>query len=60
MHLVPAGRRMIDGHRACEAIAAIGDIHNIEQARVRAERFALLADPAVAEIPEHGMLGRAD
>ncbi|WP_190212455.1 ArsR/SmtB family transcription factor [Kitasatospora indigofera] len=45
MHLVPPERaehRTIDGHRVCEAIAAIGD-----PARVRtwAERFSLLADP---------------
>jgi DNA-binding transcriptional ArsR family regulator len=45
MHLVPADRadrRAIDGHRVCEAIAAIG-----EEAHVRAwaDRFSLLADP---------------
>ncbi|MER5182299.1 metalloregulator ArsR/SmtB family transcription factor [Streptomyces sp. NPDC002896] len=45
MHLVPAeraDRRTIDGHRVCDAIAAIG-----EPGRVRAwaERFSLLADP---------------
>ncbi|GAA2142161.1 metalloregulator ArsR/SmtB family transcription factor [Kitasatospora kazusensis] len=45
MHLVPADRadhRTIDGHRVCEAIAAIGDPEHI---RSWAERFALLADP---------------
>ncbi|MFC9327749.1 ArsR/SmtB family transcription factor [Kitasatospora sp. NPDC057015] len=45
MHLVPAERadhRTIDGHRVCEAIAAIGDPARV---RARAERFALLADP---------------
>ncbi|GAA5018127.1 metalloregulator ArsR/SmtB family transcription factor [Kitasatospora paranensis] len=45
MHLVPAdraGHRTIDGHRVCEAIAAIGDAAHV---RVWAERFALLADP---------------
>ncbi|MER7839110.1 metalloregulator ArsR/SmtB family transcription factor [Streptomyces sp. NPDC096040] len=45
MHLVPAARadrRIIDGHRVCDAIAAIG-----EPARVRtwADRFSLLSDP---------------
>ncbi|MFJ5234809.1 ArsR/SmtB family transcription factor [Kitasatospora sp. NPDC088391] len=45
MHLVPAdraGQRTIDGHRVCEAIAAIGDAEHV---RAWAERFALLADP---------------
>jgi len=45
MHLVPAdraGHRTIDGHRVCEAIAAIGDAEHV---RAWAERFALLADP---------------
>ncbi|WP_327675683.1 ArsR/SmtB family transcription factor [Kitasatospora sp. NBC_00458] len=45
MHLVPAdraGHRTIDGHRVCEAIAAIGDAHRV---RTWAERFSLLADP---------------
>ncbi|MGW2545674.1 ArsR/SmtB family transcription factor [Kitasatospora sp. NPDC001574] len=45
MHLVPAdraGRRTIDGHRVCEAIAAIGDTGHV---RAWAERFSLLADP---------------
>ncbi|MGW4563887.1 ArsR/SmtB family transcription factor [Streptomyces sp. NPDC004561] len=45
MHLVPAdraGRRTIDGHRVCEAIAAIGDAGRV---RAWADRFALLADP---------------
>ncbi|GAA0687012.1 metalloregulator ArsR/SmtB family transcription factor [Kitasatospora atroaurantiaca] len=45
MHLVPAERashRTIDGHRVCEAIAAIGDAEHV---RAWAERFALLADP---------------
>jgi DNA-binding transcriptional ArsR family regulator len=45
MHLVPAervGHRTIDGHRVCDAIAAIG-----EPGRVRAwaDRFSLLAEP---------------
>ncbi|MFF1874318.1 metalloregulator ArsR/SmtB family transcription factor [Streptomyces sp. CB03911] len=45
MHLVPAERadhRTIDGHRVCEAIAAIGDTARV---RAWAERFSLLADP---------------
>ncbi|MCP2308918.1 MULTISPECIES: ArsR/SmtB family transcription factor [Kitasatospora] len=45
MHLVPPDRadhRTIDGHRVCEAIAAIGDPGHV---RAWAERFALLADP---------------
>ncbi len=45
MHLVPADRadrRTIDGHRVCEAIAAIGDAGRL---RTWAERFSLLADP---------------
>ncbi|WP_405359251.1 ArsR/SmtB family transcription factor [Kitasatospora sp. NBC_00085] len=45
MHLVPAdraGQRTIDGHRVCEAIAAIGDTAHV---RCWAERFSLLADP---------------
>jgi ArsR family transcriptional regulator, lead/cadmium/zinc/bismuth-responsive transcriptional repressor len=45
MHLVPAERadhRTIDGHRVCEAIAAIGDLARV---RTWADRFALLADP---------------
>lgn len=45
MHLVPAdraGHRTIDGHRVCEAIAAIGDTAHV---RSWAERFSLLADP---------------
>lgn len=45
MHLVPAdraGHRTIDGHRVCEAIAAIGDTVHV---RSWAERFSLLADP---------------
>ncbi|MFD0274757.1 ArsR/SmtB family transcription factor [Kitasatospora sp. NPDC127111] len=45
MHLVPAdrtGHRTIDGHRVCEAIAAIGDTGHV---RSWAERFSLLADP---------------
>ncbi len=45
MHLVPADRaahRTIDGHRVCEAIAAIGDAEHV---RAWADRFALLADP---------------
>ena len=45
MHLVPADRadhRIIDGHRACEAIAALGDSDVIA---AWARRFSLLADP---------------
>jgi len=45
MHLVPADRadhRIIDGHRACEAIAALGDS---EVVAAWARRFSLLADP---------------
>ncbi|WP_405870915.1 MULTISPECIES: ArsR/SmtB family transcription factor [unclassified Streptomyces] len=45
MHLVPADRadrRTIDGHRVCEAIAAIGDAEHV---RTWADRFSLLADP---------------
>lgn len=45
MHLVPADRadhRSIDGHRACEAIGALGDPENIA---IWAQRFSLLADP---------------
>ncbi len=45
MHLVPAdraGHRTIDGHRVCEAIAAIGDSAHV---RSWADRFSLLADP---------------
>jgi DNA-binding transcriptional ArsR family regulator len=44
MHLVPpdrANRRSIDGHRVCEAIAAIGDADRV---RTWAGRFSLLAD----------------
>ncbi|MFB0616252.1 ArsR/SmtB family transcription factor [Streptomyces sp. AGS-58] len=44
MHLVPADRadrRTIDGHRVCEAIAAIGDADHL---RTWAGRFSLLAD----------------
>ncbi|MFI9250450.1 ArsR/SmtB family transcription factor [Streptomyces sp. NPDC053069] len=44
MHLVPADRadrRTIDGHRVCEAIAAIGDADRV---RTWAGRFSLLAD----------------
>ncbi|RCH69482.1 transcriptional regulator [Streptomyces sp. SDr-06] len=44
MHLVPAervGHRTIDGHRVCDAIAAIGDPDRV---RAWAERFSLLAD----------------
>ena len=43
MHLVPAdraGHRIIDDHRACEAIAALGDP---EVASSWARRFSLLA-----------------
>jgi ArsR family transcriptional regulator, lead/cadmium/zinc/bismuth-responsive transcriptional repressor len=45
MHLVPAdraGRRVIDDHRVCEAIAAIGDPGDVAR---WAARFAVLADP---------------
>jgi DNA-binding transcriptional ArsR family regulator len=45
MHLVPADRadhRTIDGHRVCEAIAAIGEADHV---RTWADRFSLLADP---------------
>lgn len=45
MHLVPADRadrRVIDGHRVCDAIAAIGDPGHV---RTWADRFSLLADP---------------
>ncbi|GAA2504966.1 metalloregulator ArsR/SmtB family transcription factor [Streptomyces longisporus] len=45
MHLVPAehaGRRTIDGHRVCDAIAAVGDL---ERVRAWADRFSLLSDP---------------
>ncbi|EDY56147.1 ArsR-family transcriptional regulator [Streptomyces sviceus ATCC 29083] len=45
MHLVPADRadrRTIDGHRVCDAIAAIGDPGHV---RTWSDRFALLADP---------------
>jgi ArsR family transcriptional regulator, lead/cadmium/zinc/bismuth-responsive transcriptional repressor len=45
MHLVPADRadhRTIDGHRACEAIAALGDPAAVAS---WAQRFSLLADP---------------
>lgn len=45
MHLVPPDRadhRIIDGHRACEAIAALGDPGAVAS---WARRFSLLADP---------------
>ena len=45
MHLIPADRadhRIIDGHRACEAIAALGDPEAVVS---WAQRFSLLADP---------------
>ncbi len=45
MHLVPADRadhRTIDDHRACEAIAALG---NPRVVAAWAQRFSLLADP---------------
>ncbi|MFD7338284.1 ArsR/SmtB family transcription factor [Streptomyces violascens] len=45
MHLVPAeraGHRTIDGHRVCDAIAAIGDPGRV---RAWADRFSLLSDP---------------
>jgi DNA-binding transcriptional ArsR family regulator len=46
MHLVPADRadhRIIDDHRACEAIAALGDPEAVAS---WAQRFSLLADPS--------------
>jgi DNA-binding transcriptional ArsR family regulator len=59
MHLVPADqthRRIIDGDRVCQAIAAVGD-HAAVQAL--AQRYALLADPgrlalltAIAAVPD--------
>jgi ArsR family transcriptional regulator, lead/cadmium/zinc/bismuth-responsive transcriptional repressor len=45
MHLIPterAGQAVIDGHRACDALAALGNVSLIES---WADRFALLADP---------------
>jgi ArsR family transcriptional regulator, lead/cadmium/zinc/bismuth-responsive transcriptional repressor len=45
MHLVPADRadhRIIDDHRACEAIAALGDPEAVAS---WARRFSLLAAP---------------
>ena len=45
MHLVPAdraGHRTIDEHRACAAIAALGDPGAVAD---WAQRFSLLADP---------------
>ncbi|WP_133915393.1 ArsR/SmtB family transcription factor [Streptomyces sp. NBC_00582] len=45
MHLVPAeraDRRTIDGHRVCDAVAAIGEPDHV---RAWAERFSLLSDP---------------
>lgn len=45
MHLVPAeraGRRTIDDHRVCDAIAAVGAP---ERVRAWADRFSLLSDP---------------
>jgi len=45
MHLIPADRadhRIIDDHRACEAIAALGDPEAVAS---WAQRFSLLADP---------------
>jgi ArsR family transcriptional regulator, lead/cadmium/zinc/bismuth-responsive transcriptional repressor len=45
MHLVPADRadhRIIDDHRACAAIAALGDAEVVVS---WARRFSLLADP---------------
>ena len=44
MHLVPRGRRVIDGdHRICDAIAAVRDQPALER---WAEVFALLGDPS--------------
>ncbi|MGW1054422.1 ArsR/SmtB family transcription factor [Streptomyces sp. NPDC002521] len=45
MHLVPAeraGQRTIDGHRVCDAIAAVGEPEHV---RAWADRFSLLSDP---------------
>jgi ArsR family transcriptional regulator, lead/cadmium/zinc/bismuth-responsive transcriptional repressor len=45
MHLLPAersDRRVIDGERVCEAIAALGSAKTIE---ARARDFAVLGDP---------------
>ncbi|NJP70918.1 metalloregulator ArsR/SmtB family transcription factor [Streptomyces sp. C1-2] len=45
MHLVPAeraDRSAIDGHRVCDAVAAIGEPDHV---RAWAERFSLLSDP---------------
>ncbi|GLY80302.1 ArsR/SmtB family transcription factor [Actinoallomurus iriomotensis] len=45
MHLVPAdraGRRIIDDHRVCDAIAAVGDSGDVAR---WAGRFAVLSDP---------------
>ena len=45
VHLLPASRadqRVIDGERACEAIAALGEAGDIRQ---RARVFSLLGDP---------------
>lgn len=45
MHLVPAdrvGRRVIDDHTVCEALAGLGAPDDV---RTWAERFSLLADP---------------
>jgi DNA-binding transcriptional ArsR family regulator len=45
VHLLPADRadhRIIDEERVCQAIAALGDP---EAVRVRAQHFAVLADP---------------
>lgn len=44
MHLVPAdraGRRVIDDHRVCDAIGAIGDSGDVTR---WADRFGVLAD----------------
>jgi ArsR family transcriptional regulator, lead/cadmium/zinc/bismuth-responsive transcriptional repressor len=45
MHLLSAdhsGRRVIDGERVCQAIAAIGEAGTI---KARARQFAVLGDP---------------
>jgi DNA-binding transcriptional ArsR family regulator len=45
VHLLPADRadhRIIDSERVCQAIAALGDPGAV---RVRAQQFAVLADP---------------
>jgi ArsR family transcriptional regulator, lead/cadmium/zinc/bismuth-responsive transcriptional repressor len=43
MHLVPAGRRVLDGERVCQAIDALGERSNVAE---WSSRFALLGDPS--------------